>query len=231
MSRRRCAHILTHVHDLHEAVRDLTAAGFDVTYASDPETAQNAHVWFSEGPIIEIVTTPRRAALLRPLVALRCGYGGGARMMRWARSGEGFCDLAVVADTDDLGAELRELRRLGCRTGKAVPWTRTRADGERVEFAFGYPSSDRVPFLTTPYRPDQHPARTSHANGATGVTRIGFGVAPEEREAVRLVIPDDPIVQFEESLRTGVRWVEMAGLKETVDPLFSHGAVFRPEGE
>ncbi|MEW9516092.1 VOC family protein [Streptomyces tubercidicus] len=225
----RCSHVLLRVHDLRRAVDDFRAAGFEVGYATAPEhTALHAHVWFPEGPVIELLTTPPGARYLRLPVDLRFGRGAGGRMVRWARQEEGFCDLALLVEHSGLDTVTRALADDGVPCGRTVRWTRRRPDGAETRFAFSYPKAGRLPFLVTPYEPAQHPAHVRHPNGATALTKVVLGVRPDDLAAVRRLAGDAPDLKLEEAPVTAVRAVHLAGLTEPLDPALLHGAVLLP---
>ncbi|TXC99827.1 VOC family protein [Streptomyces sp. ISID311] len=226
---RRCSHVLIRVHDLPGAVDSFRAAGFQVAYATAPEhKALHAHVWFPEGPVMELLTTPPGARWMRLPVDLRFGRGAGERMVRWARQDEGFCDLALLVEHSELAAATGELAEDGVPCGRAVPWTRRRPDGGTARFAFSYPRGGRLPFLVTPYDPPQHPAGVRHPNGAQAITRVVLGVRPADLPAVRRLADDAPELLLEEAPVTGVRAVHLAGLTDPLDPALLHGAVLLP---
>ncbi|GAA5065176.1 VOC family protein [Streptomyces similanensis] len=226
---RRCSHVLVRVHDLPRAVESFRAAGFQVAYATAPEhKALHAHVWFREGPVIELLTTPPGARWMRLPVDLRFGRGAGARMVRWARQQEGFCDLALLAEDGQLADVTRELADRGVPCGRAVRWTRRRPDGAETRFVFSYPKSGRLPFLVTPYEPRQHPADMEHPNGARAITRIVLGVRPGDLPAVRHLAGNAADLRLEEAPVTGVRAVHLAGLPDPLEPALLHGAVLLP---
>lgn len=234
----RCSHVLLRVRELPRAVADFRAAGFEVAYATAPEhKALHAHVWFREGPVIELLTTPPGARWMRLPVTLRFGRGAGARMVRWARQDEGFCDLALLADADGFPERLRALRRAGVPGGRPVHWRRRRPDGAATRFSFAYPRAHRLPFLVTPYDPPQHPPDVRHPNGATALRTVVLGVAPADLPAVRQLTgtgpgdPGLPGLRIEEAETTGVRAVELAGLTTAPAPELLHGAVLRPAVE
>ncbi|MEU6479091.1 VOC family protein [Streptomyces sp. NPDC047017] len=225
----RCGHVLVRVHDLPRAVDSFRAAGFQVAYATAPEhRALHAHVWFREGPVIELLTTPPGARFMRLPVDLRFGRGAGGRMVRWARQEEGFCDLALLVEHAELAAVTAQLTGEGVPCGRAVRWTRRRPDGAETRFAFAYPRSGRLPFLVTPYEPRQHPAGTSHPNGARAITRIVLGVRPDDLPAVTRLAGDAPDLRLEEAPVTAVRAVHIAGLADPLEPALLHGAVLLP---
>ncbi|WP_369203592.1 VOC family protein [Streptomyces sp. PU-14G] len=226
---RRCSHVLVRVHDLPRAVDGFRAAGFQVAYATAPERkALHAHVWFPEGPVIELVTTPPVARWMRLAVDLRFGRGAGERMLRWAGQEEGFCDLALLVEDVELADLTRELAADGVPCGRAVRWRRRRPDGNETHFAFSYPRSGRLPFLVTAYDPPQHPADVRHPNGARAISRIVLGVRPADLPAVRRLAGDAPGLRLEEAPVTAVRDVHLAGLAEPLDRALLHGAVLVP---
>ncbi|MFD5653373.1 VOC family protein [Streptomyces sp. NPDC127039] len=226
---RRCSHVLLRVRDLPRAVGDFRTAGFEVAYATAPERkALHAHVWFPEGPVIELLSTPPGARWMRLPVDLRFGRGAGGRMVRWAGQDEGFCDLALLVEDAELASVTGELARDGVPCARTVRWTRRRPDGAETRFAFSYPRAGRLPFLVTPYDPPQHPAGVRHANGARAVTEIVLGVRPGDLPAVRRLADDVRDLRLEEAPVTAVRAVRLAGLTEPLDPSLLHGAVLLP---
>lgn len=212
-----CSHVLLKVDDLHQAVRDFRKLGFTVDYASAERKARHAHIWFSSGPIVELLSTPPGASLMTVPLNLAFGRGAGARMTRWARATEGFCDAAVLAGREELR-----------RAGRVVNWKRTKPDGSTTEFAFAYPRQDRAPFLVTPYDPPQHPANVSHANGAERVSRVLVDVAPTDRAEFDRITAGGGDFEIRDADVTAIRAVVLPGLKRPLDPALLHGAVFLP---
>ncbi|MCX9150134.1 VOC family protein [Pseudomonas sp. TB1-B1] len=216
-----CSHVLLWVRDLHQAVANFRAAGFEVTYATAEASAQHAHIWFCQGPIIELLTTPRHAWLFKWPIDCLAGRGAGRRMLRWAAQGEGFCDLALLCEDPALAPRLKGLAACGVSMGRTVNWRRTCADGSQTRFRFVYPRHDRLPFLVTPYSPSQHPAHRVHPNGATGLAAIHLGVHPDDHAALHLLAGDDPLLRLQPATHTGVQAVQVTGLAH---PLNLHGA-------
>ncbi|MEQ4715492.1 VOC family protein [Nonomuraea sp. B19D2] len=223
-----CSHVMLKVSDLHQAVRDFRELGFVVDYASAERKARHAHIWFAKGPIIEILTTPPGAELLKWPIDLAFGRGSGTRMTRWARAAEGFCDVAVVTREPDLAEPSQRLRRAGVAMGRAVKWTRSRPDGAQTRFQFAYPRNDRLPFLVSPYDPPQHPAEVAHPNGATGLTGVHMDVSPADRPAFDLIAGDDPVFTPTTADLTRITAIELSGLAGDLDPALLHGGLIRP---
>ncbi|WP_431981409.1 VOC family protein [Streptomyces qinglanensis] len=226
---RHVSHVLVRVHDLPRAVDDFRAAGFEAAYATAPEhKALHAHIWFPAGPVIELLATPPGARWLRLPVDLRFGRGAGARMVRWARQEEGFCDVALLVEHAGLASATAGLAQDGIPCARAVRWSRRRPDGEETRFAFSYPRAGRLPFLVTPYDPPQHPAEAHHPNGARAMTEVVLGVRPDDLPAIRRLTGGVSGLRLQEAETTAVRAVHLAGLTEPPDPALLHGAVLLP---
>lgn len=226
-SGRSCSHVLVWVKDIHRAVADYRRLGFIVDYATAPDKAQHAHIWFTRGPVIELLTTPRYANLLKWPIDLWAGRGAGRRMLRWPAEGEGFCDVAVAIRGADLSRDLEALRSAGIPVGRQIRWTRKRPDGDLIRFQFAYPRHDRLPFLVTPYDPPQHPKTIHHPNAAASLTRVRMGVAPSDRAAWEQIVGGDPVFEAEVADTTQVIAVEIAGLQAPLDAALLHGAVLQ----
>jgi hypothetical protein len=206
-----CSHVLVKVASLDRAIADFRALGFEV----EPASKRHAHVWFTSGPIIELVTTPPGARLSRVPLNLFWGKGSGTRMVGWARAAEGFCDVAVHSDAPE---------RAGVPIGKVIDWER---DG--IRFRFACPRNPAVPFLVTPYDPPQHPAEIFHPNGATALVRVEMDVAPRDRAVFDRLAGDDPVFVVSEADITRVRAIRLAGLGSPLDPNLLHGTTVLPE--
>ncbi|WP_199745463.1 VOC family protein [Amycolatopsis sp. WAC 04182] len=223
----RCSHVLLKVDDLHQAVRDFRELGFVVDYASAEEKAKHAHIWFEDGPIVELLTTPPGAHRLKWPIEFAFGRGSGVRMTRWALANEGFCDVAVLIDEPDLTGPLKALRAEGIAAGRAVRWTRTKPDGAQTRFQFAYPRRDRLPFLVSPYDPPQYPPKVEHPNGAKSLRTVLIDVAAADRPAFDRITGDDPVFAVTEGVVTRVRAIELEGLSGPLDPALLHGAEIR----
>ncbi|MCG8423573.1 MAG: VOC family protein [Proteobacteria bacterium] len=225
-----CSHVLIWVRDIHRAVRDYRALGFKVEYAVPEKKALHAHIWFTEGPIIELLSFPFGAKWFKWPIEFLAGRGSGRRMVGWAEKGEGFCDVAVVIDGADFKRELAAFRRAGVPVGRAIPWRRTNIHGQRLRYQYAYPKNRRLPILLTPYDPPQHPKHNEHPNGSTRMSRVRMGVRDEDREALHRIIGDDPTFALDTAETTAVRSVELTGLTHELDAALLHGAVVQPAG-
>ncbi|WHI49245.1 VOC family protein [Microbulbifer sp. MLAF003] len=222
----RCSHVLLWVKDIHQAVQDFRQLGFTVDYATKEKNAQHAHIWFSEGAIIELLTSPSNARYFKWLIDVFAGRGAGRRMIRWSQEGEGFCDVALVSD--DFDNDLSVMNREGVQTGRVIPWRRTKPNGQKISFRFVYPRSERLPFLVSPYNPPQYPQKTDHKNGANGLSKVYMEVSEQDWQSVRRLTDQDSIFNIKPGPTTKVTGIEVSGLKENLDPTLLHGSKINP---
>lgn len=219
----QCSHVLLWVNDIHEAVRDFRQLGFTVDYATKEKGAQHAHIWFQDGAIIELLTSPKNARYFKWMIDLFAGRGAGKRMIRWSQEGEGFCDVALVSNAFD--DDLASLNLAGTKTGRVVPWKRTKPNGEQTRFRFVYPRSERLPFLVSPYEPSQYPAAVEHDNGATGLAKVALQVSEQDWQAVQQLINNDPVFSLSKGSVTKITGVTLNGLNTKLEPALLHGGV------
>jgi catechol 2,3-dioxygenase-like lactoylglutathione lyase family enzyme len=219
----RCSHVVCRVADIEVAVRDFTDLGFTVEWGSDPKRADNALIWFAEGPFIELLRPPP-PAMRWPLTALY-GRAVAGRIARWARSGEGWCDVALETDATELAPTRAALQAAGVDVSRIVKGKRTRPDGQPVRYEFLAPAPPRLPFVVSAYDPPQRPAHVAHANGALALTCVRLRVSDADRARYELLAGEDRWLRPEAAAETGVRAVELSGLRDELDPARLHGAV------
>ncbi|GAA1959068.1 hypothetical protein GCM10009754_31870 [Amycolatopsis minnesotensis] len=220
--------MLCRVDDIRSTVEEFTGLGFSVAWGSAPEKARNALVWFEEGPFLEFFEFPSALRALRWPVAASFGRGMGDRLAKWASGDDGWRDVAL--ETDDTGlARVREtLRAAGVPVSRIFRNGRVRPDGRRVRYQLVAPRPATLPFVVSAYDPPQRPASITHANGATGVTAVHYGVRPEHRDGYDRLIGDDPWLRPRTAVVTGVLEVELAGLTAPLDPALVRGVALVP---
>lgn len=222
----QCSHVLLWVKDIHQAVRDFRELGFTVNYATEEKKAQHAHIWFEQGAIIELLTSPKNARYFKWMIDIFAGRGAGKRMIRWSEEGEGFCDVALISSEFD--NDLASLNQAGIKTGRVVPWKRTKPNGDQVSFRFVYPRSDRLPFLVSPYEPSQYPPKVEHANGATGIAKVELQVSEQDWHQVQQLINNDAVFSVTKGAITKIKAVKLDGLNTSLDKSLLHGGVIMP---
>jgi Glyoxalase-like domain len=227
----RCSHILCKVDDIRTLVRDYEDLGFTVEWGSAPERAHNALIWFQEGPFLEFFELAPTSTLLRWPLGLAFGAAAADRLVRWARPGQGWRDLAVETDTTSLTATRAELRDAGVATSRVIKGKRTRPDGQVVRYQMIATRPAGLPFVVSAYDPPQRPPRVAHPNGARGVHRVRIGVASSVRQDFDAFVANDPCLAVVPAAVTGPLSVELAGLTDDLDESKLHGAVMTPATE
>jgi len=219
----RCGHVVCRVDDVASAVRDFTGVGFTVEWGADPRQAHNALIWFARGPFIELLEPPGPARL-EPTVA-RYGQAAGQRIMRWASSSEGWCDVALETDSIHLAATRAVLVGAGMDLSPVLEGMRTRPDGGTVRYEFLAPLPVQLPLVVSAYDPPQRPAHVTHANGAQEITRIRLGLSVADKRHYDILVGDDRWLRPQIATETVIRDVELRGLVDELDPTRLHGAV------
>jgi hypothetical protein len=159
-------HIVIAVHDLEQASKDFTSAGFTVTPGgSHPTGTHNALIPFADGSYLEII------AIEHPELAKDHPW--------FARMGDkqGFVDFAVGSDA--LDDDLERLAALGITTVGRKDGARLRPDGQQLQWKSATLQTDppvALPFLIQDVtdRALRVPAgaETEHENGVKGTTGV-----------------------------------------------------------
>ena len=166
-------HFVILVRDLDRATANYAAAGFTVTPGGKHTAGgtHNALIGFADGTYLELI------AFREP---------DRPQAHRWWRrlaQGEGFVDYALLSD--DLAADVPELRTRGLEVADPVAGGRLRPDGQRIGWRnlplVPEPAANGLPFLiedTTP-RELRVPggAAAAHPLGATRVAGLSIVVS------------------------------------------------------
>ncbi|GEK15984.1 VOC family protein [Aliivibrio fischeri] len=217
----RSSHVLIWVKNIHKAVADFRQLGFTVEYVTTEKKSKNALIWFEQGAIIELLTSPPNPQRFKWMIDLFAGRGAGKRMIRWSQQGEGFCDLAVVSD--DFDNDLLALKVSGIKMCRTIPWRRTKPNGDKTKFHFVYPRTDSLPFIISPYQPSQRPDKVDHSNGATSLAKINMTVRKEDWDTVWMLLGQDPVMNLEYGPKTQIQNIELAGLNNSLPTEKLHG--------
>ena len=210
----RLDHLVILVRDLDAAVENYRRLGFTVAPGgrhADGAT-HNALVVFKDDTYLELVAfTSRwmlaRLRLLRYLDLLDRFVpeepSFGCRLRRRGAVTEGLVDYALVPDADDATRQIAEARARGLEIDGPFPGGRTRPDGQRVAWQFGFPHDQSLPFLcadttSRQLRVPEGDVRT-HANGALAIASVTIEV-PDLHVASRRygqLLGDDPAREAE----------------------------------
>ena len=167
-------HIVIAVKSLERAVETYRGLGFTVVEGGrHPYGSQNALIGFADGSYIELL-----------------GFYEESPAHPWwdllHRRGGGFIDFCMA--TDDIRADLAQLRAQGAQCGDLVEGGRARPDGFQVKWINNKVSgADQglIPFIiedVTP-RAERLPSARDHKNGAAGLDSLTLVAADIGRYA------------------------------------------------
>jgi len=181
----KVSHIQYKVNDIKKAVKEFEEACFTVMWGRDPKHADNAFVWFEEGPFIEIFEMKKKYSYFAPIMAVMYGKEAKQRWKHWYEVPEGWCDFALEAE-DGIQADMGRINEIqayvngkGVATSKIINGNRTRPDGEKVRYAYFTSVPTELPFVVSTYQPRQRPETIVHKNGAVRVAELKV-TAPEK---------------------------------------------------
>ncbi len=178
-------HVIIHVDDLTQSIKDYESLGFTVTYGGQHGGgfSHNALIHFKDGSFIELVAfqhTPVLKTLLH-LGVLDLYLKDTIKHVRYRFAEtvtypEGFIDSALLSN--EINIHTSNANRLGLITTQAMPMTRKKPSGELIKWKIMSPLLDGLPFVRSPYIPAQiiNRQQTQHKNGVTGVASIHYGV-------------------------------------------------------
>lgn len=168
-------HIVILVNDLDAAIDDYSTLGFTVVRGGEHAggATHNALVAFEDGSYLELI------AFLRP--------DPDHRWWRYAESGEGLIDFALLPD--DIEATIAEARQRGLELAGPVDGGRLRPDGQRIAWRTGHPATSDLPFLCADVTPRdlRVPGGEArhHPNGVVGLASVTVAVDDLEASTAR----------------------------------------------
>lgn len=168
------SHVLYSVSNLHQAVKKLIEAGFNVEYGTVPNKAYNAFIWFEKGVFIEIYENPRLSQLTKWFMKI-AGYKSIlSRMEKWKSFDNGWCEWSLESSEVTL-KEVKDLfknDKIPFRYHKAK---RIDKDGRKLKWELLIPNDIVFPFIMSAYTPNPRPEKIKHPNGAEGVKLLFIG--------------------------------------------------------
>lgn len=189
-------HVVVVVRHLPAAMEDFSKLGFRVVPGGRHEggLTHNALIVFEDGSYLELFA-PTAPWIMRVLAMLkRLGLLGWItsnrsaivrRFLEHVAGGEGFADIALLSS--NLDRQLAAAREQGLALDGPLPGGRTRPDGQQVQWRFGVPLANGLPFLiedltARALRVPEGDVR-QHANGVRGIAGIVVEVPDLSRAA------------------------------------------------
>ncbi|WP_103865743.1 VOC family protein [Aquimarina sp. I32.4] len=235
----KCSHIVYKVDNIQQVVEDYKALGFSPVWGSTPEKAHNAFLWFDEGPYIEFFQLPKKFEFLKYPLHLFYGRSAGQRWQQWAKTTEGWCDLALepqeyIENTDknvpeyplDIKTIKNEMNKSGISASRIIRNKRINPGGEKVKYKVFCPNPEGFPFVFSGYETPQKPEGIKHANGATKIAWVKLDMDSAYIDQFQEFIKEDKYIKAIPSSQTRVFDVGLSGLKLDLNPDYLHGATF-----
>jgi catechol 2,3-dioxygenase-like lactoylglutathione lyase family enzyme len=170
-------HLIIAVDDLETAVADYKAKGFTVTpggvHASG--TTHNALVCFQDGSYLELLALTGQPPLPN---------ADAIDFSPLLQHGEGIVGFALLSD--DLDADVTDIRSRGIGISDPKPGGRTRPDGAVLLWKTAMIGENWSPFFiqdvtARPLRVPSKPEYTTHPNGISGIIAVDFAVSDVNR--------------------------------------------------
>lgn len=232
--RLRFSHVLIRVDDLHAAVADYVALGFQCVWGSAVGRAHNVLIYFQDGPFLELFRPPVVSGAAGVAMAALMGRPTARRMRRWAEAPQGPVEFALESDDGDLKAVRTAAQAAGSPLGRAFSAGRTRPDGVRLTWQMAAPPALDLPFVMGAYSPpdSQPPEVRRHENGARRLA--GLELAHPEPIALRtrlaILMGRDPAAQgitFVKGKTYALQALTLEGLQGDIPAVAARGVMFR----
>ncbi len=195
----RAGHIIFGVDNLEEAVKKWRDRGFSVEYGTKSKK-DNALIYFSEGPYIELLNVKAIPGSLKWIFKLfgakpfidRMNYLADSSMLNKDVAG-----LCIEKDAGNLLDEIEFLKKRDVTGFYMKKCKRNDPKGNKLTWKLFFPKTLRLPFLMTYFdNHDPKPKNFVHPNGAVSVKRIKL-VTTENSIKILKDLVDDERIEYE----------------------------------
>jgi len=185
----KVSHVLYKVNNLKNSVNKFRKKGFKVEYGSK-NRPQNALIYFSEGPYIELLNKAPISTFIKLILRL---WGKGKvvdRFERWEKEKEGFFEICFENYETDFRREENILKEYGItyfktKSKRIDPLNRV------LKWKLLFPYNLRLPFLMTYFNTDPKPKNFIHPNGIKKIRHISFGTDENLIPVIRELCKDE----------------------------------------
>ena len=233
----KCAHVICKVSDIKQAVIDFRKLGFSVEWGSNPKKADNALIWFNEGPFIELFEEKSFYYKFNKMISIFCGSAAGNKLRKWYLMKEGWCDVAgedinnnenIIEDAKANCKQLDDLRkkiqRIDLDTSKVIKWSRRKPNGKIVRYSIFYLSPVEYPFVVSKYDSLQRPRKIVHENGALEIEKIIISVPPKMIKKYMYLFKNDSRIEIRKGNSLAISNVLIKGISCDLNKNLMHGA-------
>ena len=223
-----CTQIICKVENLSKAVSDYGSQGFSVEWGSDPKKANNAFIWFDEGPVIELFKVPEWIKYFGFLIRIFFGKQVRNRFLYWSHSPQGFCNITLSPSDSskqfNLKIILPLLESIGLKTSRIIKGSRENLRGQKVRYSFCIPMRNTIPLIASHYDPPQIPTKIRHENGSKKIDWIKVGVSKSDWDIFKKLTKKESRIRIQKASKTSILSIGISGLKNCINEKILHGA-------
>ena len=190
----KVSHVLYKANNLEQAFQEFEKLGYKVEYGSKKKP-QNALIYFSEGPYIELLEKAPISSFTKRILRL---LGKGKLVDRfefWENVKEGFFEICLENYTTDFKEEEQILRKFG-QDYFITKSKRLDVSNRLLKWKLLFPNDLKIPFLMTYFNIDPKPKNFIHPNGIKKIKSISYGTASKFLPLLKELCEDDSLRLF-----------------------------------
>ena len=191
------------VKNLQEAVKEWEAKGFVVEYGRK-EKPNNALIYFSQGPYIELLENTGIPVIAKVIAKLFGRSKNLERFFYWDECEEGWQGLCIEKDSGDLDEEVNFLAKRGIKGLLLNNLKRIDTKNRELRYRCFFPHGTSFPFLMTYFSIDPKPKNFTHPNGIKEIKKIVFKIAPAQAKILEDLVQDQTLVILEDENENGI---------------------------
>ena len=199
----RSGHLSYKGKNLQEAVKEWEAKGFVVEYGRK-EKPNNALIYFSQGPYIELLENTGIPVIAKVIAKLFGRSKNLERFFYWDECEEGWQGLCIEKDSGDLDEEVNFLAKRGIKGLLLNNLKRIDTKNRELRYRCFFPHGTSFPFLMTYFSIDPKPKNFTHPNGIKEIKKIVFKIAPAQAKILEDLVQDQTLVILEDENENGI---------------------------
>lgn len=199
----RSGHLIYKVKDLQEAVKEWEAKGFVVEYGRREKT-NNALIYFSQGPYIELLENTGIPVIAKIIAKLFGRPKNLERFFYWDECEEGWQGLCIEKDSGDLDEEVKFLAKRCIKGLLLNNLKRIDTKNRELRYRCFFPHGTSFPFLMIYFSIDPKPQNFTHPNGVKGIKKIVFKIAPAQAKILKVLVQDQTLEILEDENENGI---------------------------
>ena len=199
----RSGHLIYKVKNLQEAVKEWEVKGFVVEYGRK-EKPNNALIYFSQGPYIELLENTGIPVIAKVIAKLFGRSKNLERFFYWDECEEGWQGLCIEKDSGDLDEEVNFLAKRGIKGLLLNNLKRIDTKNRELRYRCFFPHGTSFPFLMTYFSIDPKPKNFTHPNGIKEIKKIVFKISPAQAKILEDLVQDQTLVILEDENENGI---------------------------